>query len=339
MNQRTWGRRIGSYSWMAIVVWAMVLMMGLQTAGAAELQQIRFTSTAPTGGEWDIYPAIDKGFFAKEGLAPEMIYMMQPPDPIRLVVAGSAPFGSGGVHYSLQAYERGGKIRVITGRLYAPIYDVVARPEIKSLKDLKGKKIAIAALNSIITNLLQEGLEHNGLKRDDYQLLVVGGTSPRYAAMKSGGVAATMLAPPVNFKANDEGYPTLVKYSDMIKNLMYIGSFINTDYAKSSPDVVVRFVKATIQAQRWLNNPANKEEAIKSLMKHVPNTSEKEARRAYEYSIVQSKGYRGEGAIDPEGMKTAVDILAKYGSLKEPKPWQEYCDVSFYEKARKELGF
>jgi len=313
--------------------------MGLPAVVAAELQSVKLSSTAPTAQEWDIYPAVDKGFFAKEGLAPEIIYIRQPPDVIRLVVAGSSQFGSGGVHYSLAAQERGGKIRVISGRVYTLLYDIVARPEIKSLKDLKGKKIAIAALSSIITHLLVEVMEKSGLKKDEYQLLVVGGTSDRYAAVKSGGAAATMLSAPVNFVANDEGYPTVAQYSDVIKTLQYIGTFVNTDFAKSSPDTVTRFVKATIQAERWLNNPANKEEAIRLLMKYVPRTSDQAARRTYDYVIVRNKAFRGEGAVDPEGMKAAVDVLAKYGTLKEPKPWQEYADLTFYEKARKELGF
>ena len=339
MNQRAYGKRMGSNVRLGVGAVVLAFLLGLQTAGAAQLQSVRFISTSPNANEWDIFPALDKGFFAKEGLAPEVVYMRQPQDVIRVIVAGSAPLGSSGVHYSMTAQERGGKIRVVTGRLYTPMYDIIAPPEYKSLRDLKGKKIAVAALSSIITHLLIEVMERSGVKKDEFEMLVVGGTSDRYSAVKSGRVAATMVAPPFNFTANDEGYPTLLRYSDGLKNLQFVGSFVNTDFAKTSPDTVTRFVKAAIQAQRWLNSPANKEEAIRILIKHVRGTTEQVARRTYEYTIVQNKAFRGEGAIDPEGVKTVVEILTKFGTLKDPKPWQEYCDLSFYEKAKKELGF
>lgn len=324
---------------LAGIVFALVFLYGFSHSPAAELQSLKLPSTAPSSQDWDLYPAMDKGFFAKEGLSPEIIFLRQPPDVIRLVVAGSAPLGSGGVHFSMTAQERGGKIRVIAGRVYTLVTDIVTLPEIKTLKDLKGKKIATAGLSSILTHLFVEVMERNGVKKDEYQLLVVGAAGDRYAALKSGGAAATMLTPPLNFVANDQGYPTLAQYSDVIKNLQFVGSFVNTDFARSSPDIVTRFMKAMIQSQRWLNNPANREEAVRLLIKHVQGTTEQAARRTYDYIIVRNKVFRGEGALDPEGMKASVDILAKYGQLRDPKPWQEYCDFSFYERAKRELGF
>jgi len=321
-----------------LLLFALVLMFGLQLAAGVELQSVKLTINLPLANDWDMFAAVEKGFFAKEGLAPETIYLTMPPDVVRFVVAGSAPLGTGGVHFSTTAQERGGKIRVVAGRVYSLLTDIVVRPEIKSLKDLRGKKITTAGLTSIFTHLFVEIMERSGVKKDEYQLLVVGTSHERFAAVKAGGAAATMLTPPVNFMANDEGYPTLAQYSDVIKALQFIGVFANTDFAKKSPDVVTRFVKALIQSQRWINNPANKEEAVRILMKHVARTPEPIARRTYDYLVVRNRAFGGEGAIDPEGMKASIDILTKYGQLKDPKPWQEYVDLTFYEKARKELG-
>ena len=309
MKKTAIGRLIEIGILQGILVVTLVLMFGLQHGVGAELQSVKLTINLPLANDWDMFAAVEKGFFAKEGLALENIYLTMPPDVVRFVVAGSAPLGTGGVHYSTTAQERGGKIRVVAGRVYSLLTDIVVRPEIKSLKDLKGKKITTAGLSSI------------------------------FAAVKAGGAAATMLTPPINFMANDEGYPTLAQYSDVIKALQFIGVFANTDFAKKSPDVVTRFVKALIQSQRWINNPANKEEAVKILMKHVPRTPEQIARRTYDYLVVRNRAFGGEGAIDPEGMKASIDILTKYGQLKDPKPWQEYADLTFYERARKELGF
>lgn len=337
MRKRKSGIGAAGYILAGIMVLTVVLVFGAGPSRAA--QTVRFTSTAPTAQEWDIYPAFDKGFFTKNGLAPEVLYENEPPDTVKFVLAGAAPLGSGGVHFSEIAQEKGGHIRIIDGEVDTVLYDIVGRPGMKSLTELKGKKLAIASMHSIVTTLLVEILGKRGLERNAYQLLTVGGTSNRWAALKSGGVSATMLAPPTNFVANDAGFPTIARYSDVITHLQFTGNFVNTDYAKRHPGIVTRFVKSIIESQRWLNNPANKAEAIAILRKHVRGTSEEAGLRTYNYVIVQNKAFRDEGAVDPKGMQASVDILAKYGTLKHPKPWKHYCDLSFYERAKKELGY
>lgn len=54
--------------------------------------------------------------------------------------------------------------------------------------------------------------------------------------------------------------------------------------------------------------------------------------------IEEHNAFSGEGKVDPEGMKVAVELLKQGAALKNPKPWDAYVDLSFYERAKAELG-
>ncbi|MBI3076863.1 MAG: ABC transporter substrate-binding protein [Deltaproteobacteria bacterium] len=112
---------------------------------------------------------------------------------------------------------------------------------------------------------------------------------------------------------------------------------VNTEFGKRRPDVVVKFLKAEIRALQWVNNPRNKEEAIRLLLKWL-KVDEPTARRTYKYLVEDLKVFSGNGEVDLEGMQVTVDLLAKSGVIKDPKPWTAYADLSFLRQAQRELG-
>jgi len=99
--------------------------------------------------------------------------------------------------------QQGAGILRIVGKV--PPYAIEAQKDIHSLKELKGKTIAIGGRTDITRLYYDRMLEPNGVHWGDYDAIVIGSTTGRLAALKSGAVAATMLLPPFSFRAEAEG--------------------------------------------------------------------------------------------------------------------------------------
>ena len=177
------------------------------------------SSTNPTALEIDQIVAREKGFFARENIDLDVTYMT-PDLVIKALLAGTVDLSRSGAHFGLIAAARGGEIKIIGGSTYGYPYQVIGQPQLKSLADLKGQKIAAASLASITTTIFKDVMQRQGIPPTAYTLLFVGGSPERFQAVSSGQVAASLAeAPPFNFRSIDAGRKVLLNYSDEIKNL------------------------------------------------------------------------------------------------------------------------
>jgi NitT/TauT family transport system substrate-binding protein len=110
---------------------------------------------------------------------------------------------------------------------------MLAKPSITSIKELKGKTICIGGLIDINRVYLERIMQANGLKDGDYDITVVGNTAGRFAALKSGAVDATMLAPPVNFFAEDAGFRNVGMIMDYAGDMPFGGTVVSLAYARN----------------------------------------------------------------------------------------------------------
>jgi NitT/TauT family transport system substrate-binding protein len=164
---------------------------------------------------WPWYIGIQKGFFTDQGISLDLIYVPTPSGLVQQLAAGSLDIvGDVGVVEPIHAVEKGAPVALlrIIGQVSA--YEMLAKASIASVKDLKGKTICIGGLIDINRVYLERIMQANGLKDGDYDMTVVGNTAGRFAALKSGAVDATMLAPPVNFFAEDAGFRNIGMISD-----------------------------------------------------------------------------------------------------------------------------
>src|SRR5207247_6526190 len=91
----------------------------------------------------------------------------------------------------------------------APPYAMTAKPNIKSLKDLKGKVISVGGAKDITRTYAERMLAPHGLKPGDYDFVYAGATTARAQALLSGAVDAALLLPPSNFQVQAAGYNAL----------------------------------------------------------------------------------------------------------------------------------
>jgi ABC-type nitrate/sulfonate/bicarbonate transport system substrate-binding protein len=306
---------------------SMIALLALFSP-ALGADRLTLSSTNPTALEIDQMVAREKGFFARENIDLDVTYMT-PDLVIKALLAGTVDLSRSGAHFGLIAAARGGEIKIIGGSTYGYPYQVIGQPQLKTLADLKGQKIAGASVASITTTIFKDVMHRQGIPPTAYTLLFVGGSPERFQAVSSGQVAASLAeAPPFNFRSIDAGRKVLLNYSDEIKNLLYTAYFASNKSLAQNRALFTRFIRAMGQAMRWLNDPANEKAVIEVMMQRL-KIDEATAERTYKFMVPENKAFRGEGAIDVAGLTEMIRLLTADQMIPKREPWETFVDPSF----------
>jgi NitT/TauT family transport system substrate-binding protein len=165
-----------------------VLAVPYSTASGAD--KLTLSSTNPTALDLDHVVAKERGFYARENLDVD-VQFMQPDLVIKALLAGSVDLARSGTHFGVIAASRGGELKIIGGSNYGYPYEIISQPQIKTLADLKGQRIAAASLASITTTIFKDVMQRQGIPPSAYTLIFVGGSPERFQAVAAG--AACLL--------------------------------------------------------------------------------------------------------------------------------------------------
>ncbi len=143
------------------------------------------------------------------------------------------------------------------------------RPEIRSFADLKGKKLAVDAVDTAFALALRRILLANGLdlKRGDYELVSVGAPQQRLDSMKKGDTFAAIINVPMDIQASAAGMlPLTYDREAILKGYPGLVFAVSRSWAQSNRAELTAFLRAWRTALRWLKNPANRDEAIRMII-------------------------------------------------------------------------
>ena len=109
---------------------------------------------------------------------------------------------------------------------------------------------------------------------------------------------------------------------------------VRRDWAQQNADTVVRYLRAIIQADRWLYDPANRAAAAEIAVDVLKMTPE-EGRRTYDLLVTQTQAIPRDGELSTSGVQAVIDSMADVGLLSSPLPAPaKYVDPSYLEHAR-----
>jgi ABC-type nitrate/sulfonate/bicarbonate transport system substrate-binding protein len=258
------------------------LSLGSSGARAADTIQAGLLGS-PNAPSWPWYIGNQKGFFKEAGVDLDIIYGPSPSSLVQQLTGGSLDIVADiGVVEPIHAVERGAPVALLRIMGQVSPYEMLAKPEIKSVEQLRGKIVCIGGLLDINRVYLERIMQAHGLHKGDYDITVVGNTAGRFAALKSGSVDATLLNPPVNFFAEDAGYRNVGMILDYAKDLPFSGMDVSLAYAAKHRDVLGRLLGAIDKSIAWFDNDANRDEAIDILAKEMKSQRDPVA-RGYDY--------------------------------------------------------
>ena len=318
----------------AIVI--VLAVLSCESALAQEKVKIFLGASSKTLGYSPLWVALKKGFFEQQGLDVQLVLLRGVPMTVQALAANSLHFGSGGPEPYIEASERGLDFIVTGGIINGIAQFLVAGKNYKSYDELRGATLGTASLTGGIITALREALKLKGLEYPrDYKLLIVaGGSSANLAALQAGQIAATTMAAPLNYAAQELGFNILGKLSDGIPHFQTNAFIAHRSWAEKNRGTMVRFMKAHVLALRWMFD--NKDAAVEFLSQEM-KLKPLHARLGWEF-YTQNRHWPPDGDVTMEGMKNNIRIYAEQTGAKGPLPdVAKYVDRSYLFEALKEL--
>lgn len=219
---------------------------------------------SPWPGWFVWYLVKEKGFFEKNGVNVELVWFPVYSDSLSALATGKVDANSQTLSDTLAPASKGIKLKaVLVNDNSAGGDGIVAKPEIASVKDLKGKKVA-TELGTVDHLLMLTGLDKNGLKEKDVQYvnMTVNDAGPAFIA---GNLDAAVLWEPFLSKAIAEGKGKLLFSSKDTPGLIPDLLVFREEVTKNRPDDVKKILNAWFDALAyWKENP---EESLKIMAK------------------------------------------------------------------------
>lgn len=284
-----------------------LLFFGFPVAGAAE-KQITIAYPALSPELFPIFVAEKKGFFQKVGLRPALSRMASGVTTTALA-SKEADYTTNGSALLTGALNGLG-MRVVMGIANHNLFTLVALPELTSAKDLRDKIVGVNAFGGTQALTTESYLRKIGLEPGkNVQLLAVGDTPARMAALEKKLIHATLLPPPANVLAESKGYRILVR-GDEMSNVPHalFGTYL--EKIQTDREEVVRVITAILSGIRLIQKEPK--EAV-PLLGEWAKIEPAHARRVYELIV---NGYPEDGRLIEDGILSLAQMIQKAGNLK-----------------------
>lgn len=318
--------------------WLLICFILALPAFAIAEDGIKFPVAASSKvlGFAPLWVASGKGFFQREGLDAEVSAIRGTAPTMQALVSDSIYVALAANDGVIGLVEKGMDVAMIAGGSKTT-HMIMAAKKFKTYEDLRGATIGSSTLTSGTAFLLRRVLKTRGLEYPrDYTLVNVGGTGPAFTALTAGRIDAAILAVPINFRAQEMGFNLIGKVADTFPNYLLSSFSVRRQWAVEHRQEIVRFLKAVLQARRWLEE--NKRAGAEFLAKEL-EMKPKLAEKGLEYYLAQ-RAWEPDLNIDVEGLKTVLEIYQEQAAMRGSTPSPEkYVDLTYLQQARRELGW
>ena len=269
-----------------------------------------------------------KGFFQKESLNASIVYMRGGID-IKALLTGDADFGTGSTT-AVTAFVAGAPLRVIMSLNAYVDQGLYAQPKYRSLTQLKGQPIGSLNPGGLVDTLLRRILLQGGLQPEkDVVILNMGGTPERYAALKSGTIAASMLSAPHSLRAEKEGFTKIAATRDYV-NVSGTGLVVHADQIKKRPALLKRFMRATLRAMNFIRD--NRPETVQMISREF-GMDQEIATLAYQ-QLLDLLSPDGKNRV--EGYQLLIDFARAAQKTDKPVHAAQFIDETLLDELLRE---
>jgi NitT/TauT family transport system substrate-binding protein len=297
----------------SVLCLAAAMILAVAPARAVDTVTIG-TVGSPSANLRPLFIGLDKGFFTAENLKVDVVYVPASASVIQQLAAGSLDMTmSTGLVDPIRAIEQGAALGILRFEVQAPPYVMMAKPAIRSLKELKGKIISVGGAKDITRLYADRMLAPHGLKAGDYDFVYAGATTARAQALLSGAVDAAILLPPSNFQIQAGGYNDLGLTMEYAPELAFSGTVTNKAWTGRNPDVLKRVLAAQAKGIDFLHDESNRAEVVRILVK-VSGLKPEDVEKSYDF-FRKNNFFDRTGKISRGKMNALLDALVTLGDL------------------------
>ena len=273
---------------------------------------------------------VKRGFFRDEGFDVELIRM-------NANVSVTA-LSTGDVDYTMifasvvRGAMRGLPMRVLASFMDSSTHMLIARPEYKAIRDLKGKTLAVSTYGATSDVAARMMMKHGGVDPErELKIIPLGAERARFGALREGIVDVAVLSPPADSEANKFGFNVLSRFYEIFK-MPFTGLGTNLKKLKERPDEIKRMLRAMIRTNRFIRS--NRDGTIQAMMEWM-KIDRDSAAATYDSTW---RVFSEDGSIPESGLKLVIDQGREAMKLERPVAATDVADLSLLREVQKELA-
>ena len=293
-------------------------------------EEIKIASTGAGLSTLPLEIAARKGFFRDEGFE-VLTITMRTNIAVNALLTRSVEFATPSTS-AIKAASAGLPVKLVAVLLGRPDYFLTVKKDVKSVRDLKGKRIAIGSYGAAADLALRTVAKQDGLDPDRELIrLQMGGAAARYAALVSGSVDATVLTLPYNLQAERSGYKDLLWFGERLE-LPLSGLAVRDETIQKNPKQIYGIIRAVFRAMAFA--AANREDTTQIIVSWL-RLDREIAARSYDLG---KRSWSDGGVVSDAAVQTLVDQSMLELKSKDPVALDKVRNWTFAEQARRELG-
>ncbi len=273
--------------------------------------------------------AKEKGYYLEEGLEVQFI-LMNAVVASRALVARDVEFSSlSGA--ALTAILAGAPLRFLFSSLQRPLLWLYARPDIREVKGLKGKRVGVSSIGSNDDFLLRDLLRRHGIEADKEVAILGLGGPLGHAALRGGSVDAAVTVLPHNFRLEEEGFRELIAFIKEDWVDLNGSAVVRDGLLQSDPSLVEKFIRGTLKG--FFHYRDNRSGTIPIIARYL-KIKEDFAGKIYD---VTRPVMTSDGTVSEDLQRKSLEPLLKRLGQKEPPPLERIFNYSLLRKIRTDL--
>jgi NitT/TauT family transport system substrate-binding protein len=298
-------------------------------------EKLRLLYSAVGGSQASIWVPYEAGIFRKHGLDVELLYVGGGGRAAQVVQSGEVPIGifTGGA--VVNSNLAGGDLVKIASSMNVMTFSVMARPEIRRVEDLKGKRIGITRFGSATDFGLRYVEGRWPLKRQrDFAVIQLGGMPEQLTALRSGALEAAVLNVELAILARKEGFKELADLAKIGLNFPTSSIGTTRSFIKRNENIVRKFVRGYVEGIHYAKT--QRAFGIQVMKKYLRNDDTAFVSDLYDLYILQNIPQIPRPS--PEALKTVLDQMAETNPQVASLRLEQLIDSRFFQELEKE-GF
>src|SRR5581483_1389918 len=296
---------------------------------APSLEKIRIAYSSISGNQIPAWVAYEKGFFRKNGLDAELVFIEAGSRAVSALLNGDVAMAQMAGPSVIQSRLQGQDVVIIAGFLNTMDYQLMVHNSITRPDQLKGKTMAVSRVGSSSDFATRYALNKYGLIPDkDVTIVEIGSQPARFAALEAGKIQGAMVTVPLTLKAKKLGFHALADLQMLGLEYQHTALVTSRALIKSKPEVVRNAMKSMVEAIHYYKT--QRADALAVLGKYLKENSPEALDETYEgigLALIPEKPYptlRG------------IQIMLSELSAKDPKAQkarpEEFVDTSFIKE-------
>jgi NitT/TauT family transport system substrate-binding protein len=308
----------------------MSAAMTMATSASAQTTAFKVGISEPVNTVLAMWMADAGGFYAAHGLKVEIINMNGGSRGAQELAAGRIDVMHVGLSSVVRLNRMGGDLRVIASLSNVIRFTFFAGPNAKGAADIKGGVVGVSTFGSESDATVTLALQRLGLTRQDVTLKEYGGGMRRIEAVRSGEIKATAVNEPVTSIAREQGLHPMVDLVAENIPWLFSGVVVKKDYLEAHRDILVRFLKATVEGNYLARTDAKRAKEV--LAREAKITDPKILDIAY-------NDFRQQSPPDLTPVRAGADNIIAQFPAEVSRKVEDYVDTSLLDGLRKEDFF